>query len=134
VKSFSLSLRDVTRGETIDGVTSFVGEDETGSFGLLGGHARFMTSLVFGLARFRTGSGQWHYLAVPGALLYFADDVLQITTQRYLLDDDYGRVSGRLRDELLLEEKSLREVKASLRQMEDELFRRLWQLGREYAR
>jgi len=134
MKSFSLSLRDVNRGETIDGVTSFVGEDESGSFGLLSGHARFMTSLVFGLARFRTGSAQWHYLAVPGALLYFADDALHITTQRYLLDDDYERVSGRLRDELLKEEKSLREVKASLRKMEDELFRRLWQLGREYAR
>ena len=61
MKNFSLSLRDVTRGETIDGVSSFVGEDASGSFGLLGGHARFMTTLVFGLARFRTGPAQWHY-------------------------------------------------------------------------
>lgn len=133
MNSFTLNMRDAAGGERIDGVTSFVGEDATGSFGLLAGHARFMTSLVFGLARFRVGTAPWRYLAVPGALLYFADDVLEITTRRYLLDDDYQRMSSRLQAELLAEEETLAKIKTSLRQMEEELFRRLWQLGRETA-
>ncbi len=51
---------------------SFIGEDASGSFGLQAGHARFMTILEFGLARFRTAEADWQYLALPGALLYFA--------------------------------------------------------------
>ncbi len=131
MNTFSLSLRDVNGGETISDVTSFVGEDETGSFGLLPGHARFMTSLVFGLARFRCGDAPWRYLAMPGALLHFVDGVVQITTRRYLLDDDYERISGRVQAELVAEEQALAGIRTSLRQMEDELFRRLWELGRE---
>ncbi len=37
--------------ERIDDVSSFVGEDDSGSFGLLARHDRFMTVLDFGLAR-----------------------------------------------------------------------------------
>lgn len=134
MKAIVVSLRDVKGAETIPQVTSFVGEDASGSFGLLPGHGRFMTSLVFGLARFRSGDGPWRYLAVPGALLYFVDNLLQVTTRRYLLDDDYQRISGRLQAELLAEEQALHDTRASLRQMEEELLRRLWQSARDYPR
>ena len=56
MKGFSLLLRDANRFEHIAGVTSFVGEDASGSFGILPGHGRMMTSLVVGLARFRVGA------------------------------------------------------------------------------
>ena len=42
---FTLLLQDATRTTSIAGVTSFVGEDDSGSFGILAGHARMMTSL-----------------------------------------------------------------------------------------
>ena len=58
MNSFRIMLRDNSRSETIDGVVSFVAEDASGSFGLLAGHARIMTSLVFGLARFKTGGNE----------------------------------------------------------------------------
>ena len=62
---FVLNLFDATHEQRIIGVTSFVGEDSTGSFGIQSNHARFMTTLIFGLARFRLGADDWHYLALP---------------------------------------------------------------------
>jgi F-type H+-transporting ATPase subunit epsilon len=103
VKStFILRLQDATRAEEITGVASFVGEDASGSFGILAGHTRMLTALIIGLARFRIGDA-WRYLAVPGAVLYFQDNVLTLSTRRYLLDDDYMRISQSLQQQLLAE-------------------------------
>jgi F-type H+-transporting ATPase subunit epsilon len=130
---FSLRLQDATRVQEIPGVASFVGEDASGSFGILAGHARMMTVLVTGLARFRVGDGSWRYLAVPGALVYFLDDVLTLSTRRFLIADDYMRVSQALREQLLTEEETLRGTKESLHRMEEEVLKRLWSMGRSTA-
>ena len=128
--AFSLLLQDATRAEHVDGVSSFVGEDASGSFGILPGHARFMTTLVVGLARYRCGEQPWQYLALPGAVLYFNGDRLTLSTRRYLRDADYLRISAALAQQLLAEEENLRTVKDSLHQMEEELLRRLWEMNR----
>jgi F-type H+-transporting ATPase subunit epsilon len=130
MRTFRLMLYDATRRESFDDVVSFVGEDATGSFGILAGHARLMTSLLFGLARFRRADGTWHYLAFPGALLYFVNDELSVGTRRYLLDDDYERISVALQQQLLAEEEGLRVMKESLHRMEEELLRRMWEMNR----
>ena len=133
MNSFTLQLQDATHADSIAGVISFVGEDDSGSFGILAGHAHFITTLEMGLARFRTGDAGWRYLAVPGAVLHFRDGVLTLSTRRYLLDDDYDRISRTLRQQLLAEEARLQEMKQSLRRMEEEIFRRLWEIGRRSA-
>ncbi len=131
MKSFTLLLLDATRSEEIRNVTSFVGEDASGSFGILAGHARMMTSVVTGLARFRVGMDAWQYLAMPGGVLYFNDDVLSVSTRHYLLDDDYMRISQELQQQLLIEEEKLHTIKQSLHRMEEEVFKRLWEMGRK---
>jgi F-type H+-transporting ATPase subunit epsilon len=130
VRTFVLRLQDSRGHEQIDDVESFVGVDESGSFGLLAGHVRFMTSLVFGLARFRREARPWEYLALPGALVYFADDQLILSTRRYFRDSDYGRISGQLMDRLAAEEKELEAIQQSLQQLEGEMLKRLWEMGR----
>ena len=131
MRTFTLILNDATRIQRIEQLTSFVGEDATGSFGILAGHARMMTSLVFGLARFRSGEDAWQYLALPGAVLYFNDNELSLSTRRYLVDDDYERISIALHEQLLAEENELRELKKSLHHMEEEVLKRLWEIGHE---
>ena len=126
MKTFTIYLQDATQPQQIDGVTSFVGEDSSGSFGIQANHARFMTSLIIGMARFRVGEDKWHYLAVPGALLYFHDNALHLTSRHYLLADDYEQVSTALQQQLLREEEKLHETKASLNRMEEEVLKRLW--------
>jgi F-type H+-transporting ATPase subunit epsilon len=130
VNAFTLKLQDATRFEEINNVTSFVGEDVSGSFGILAGHARMMTTLIIGLARFRIGENDWQYLAVPGAVLYFHDNVLTLSTRRYVLDNDYMRISQTLKQQLLEEEENLYAMKKSLRNMEEEVLKRLWEMYR----
>jgi F-type H+-transporting ATPase subunit epsilon len=129
MSTLALVLLDDSGSTTIEGVSSFVGEDASGSFGILPGHARFITVLVAGLARFRRGS-EWSYLAMPGAALYFLDDVLTLGTRRYVLDTDYARITATLAQRLLAEERSLRELRQSLRLMEQQMRKKLWDLAR----
>jgi len=131
MKTFTLRLQDATQSEEVADVTSFVGEDVSGSFGILAGHGRMMTSLIIGLARFRIEKGAWQYLALPGAVLYFHDNLLTLSTRRYLLDDDYMRISQDLQEQLLTEEEKLHSMKDSLHHMEEELLKRLWEMGRK---
>jgi len=131
MSTFTLRLQDATRTEEFTGVTSFVGEDASGSFGILAGHDRLMTTLVIGLARFRINAQAWQYLALPGGVLYFHANVLTLSTRHYLLDDDYMRISQALDKQLLAEEEKLHTMKESLHRMEEEILKRLWTLSRE---
>jgi F-type H+-transporting ATPase subunit epsilon len=131
VRTFVLHLQDALHHERVDDVETFVGRDPSGSFGLLAGHERFMTTLVFGLARFRCAGGAWEYLAVPGALVYFCGDALVLNTRRFLRDTDYGRIGGLLVEQLAAEERELGSIRESLRRLEGEMLRRLWELGRK---
>ena len=130
MKSFTVQLLSARSAQRIDDVTGFVGEDASGSFGLLADHARFMTALRPGLARIRVGQQPWQYVAAPRALLYFVDNILTLTTRRYVIDSDYERISHTLQQELIAEERELRSVRRSLEAMEEHLLKRLWQLGR----
>ena len=128
MKTFSLIIQDATHVEKIDGVSSFVGEDLSGSFGILANHACMMTTLVMGLARYRTSSDTWQYLAQTGAVLYFKNNILTISTKHYFLDENYMRISSNLHQKLLAEEEELHSVKHSLQHMEEEILKHMWKL------
>lgn len=98
MNTFTLHLQGARQHDCIEGVESFVGEDASGSFGLCACHERCMTSLVFGLARYRCAYEEWQYLALPGALLYFVDKQLFVNARRYIQDSDYHRISEALTD------------------------------------
>ena len=130
MKTFTLLLQDATHAEKIEDVSSFVGEDISGSFGILADHTRMMTTLVMGLARYRIGEEPWQYLAQPGAVLYFQNNLLTITTRHYFRDQDYMRISSALQQKLLSEEEELQSVKHSLQHMEEEILKHMWELRR----
>ena len=130
MSGFSVHLQGATQYERLDDVVSFVGEDASGSFGLMKGHGRFVTTLVFGLARIRYADDRWDYLALPGAVAYFDKNQLTLSARRYLRGDDYMQISQALREELVQEEQELTEFKHSLEQMERAMMLRLWRIGR----
>jgi F-type H+-transporting ATPase subunit epsilon len=125
-----MHLQSATQYERIEQVTQFVGEDVSGSFGILAGHHRMMTSLMFGLARFRMEEDEWQFLALPGGVLYFVENELFLNTRRYLRGTDYVGIAKALEHQLRSEEVSLRDLKESLHRLEEEMFKRLWSLGR----
>jgi F-type H+-transporting ATPase subunit epsilon len=130
MSTFEIYLHSTRQSEQITGVESFVGEDGSGSFGLKAHHERFLTVLVFGLARFRRAGAGWEYLALPGGLLSFSGNRLTLGTRHYLRDSDYNRISQALTRELLEEEEVLAGLKDNLRRVEEAMLHRLLDLER----
>lgn len=129
--TFSIQLHSATQEQVIDQVASFVGEDETGCFGLMPGHQRIITTLIPGLARYRLAGQQWLFIACPGAVLYFRDNVLQLSTRRYVHGADFQSIRQALADDILAEEEKLHTLKQSLLRLEGEMLHRLWHLNQE---
>jgi F-type H+-transporting ATPase subunit epsilon len=128
---FMLHLQATTQYERIADVISLVAEDGSGRFGILSGHERLITTLLPGLARFRTSQqAAWQYLALPGCVLYFADNELFINTRRYLRGADHASLSAALEQQLLAEERELAQIRQSVHRLEEAVFKRLWQLKR----
>ena len=134
MRTFSLTLRDSEQVRTIEDAVSFVGEDSSGGFGLMAKHTPYMTLLSFGLARVRTADEKVHYLAVSGGVLDFVDNMLTIVALRIVMDDDYDRISHTLERVLAAESETLRDVRHSVRALEDQLLRRLWEQRHELGR
>ena len=68
---------------------------------------------------------------MPGAVLYFKDNLLSLSTRRYFIDTDYEQIIAALTNQLLAEEEALQEVRQSLAQLEQEVLKRMWKLGVE---
>jgi F-type H+-transporting ATPase subunit epsilon len=90
-----------------------------------------MTILVFGLARFRLGTEDWQYLALPGAVVYFNKNELTISTRHFLIDTDLERISTLLEQQLITEEENLRSTRESLHRMEQAMLKRMLTLKRK---
>jgi F-type H+-transporting ATPase subunit epsilon len=131
MNSFVMNLYDSTNELTIEDVSTFVGMDASGSFGIQAYHDRFMTTLVFGLARFRQQSEDWQYLALPGGVVYFKDNILTISTRHFLIDTDFDRISILLDQQLITEEDNLRATRLSLQRMEQAMLKRMLSLQRK---
>lgn len=126
MRTFAVELNSEDRSERIERAVAFVGSDGSGSFGILGGREPLATTLSWGLCSLRTtDDGARHYIAVPGGVLYFADDVLHICSRRFLRDDDPSSIVQRLAGEMHAEEVSTREMHLLLRDLDRELMRRL---------
>ena len=130
MNTFRARLLDTTHTEVFENATSFVGEDLSGSFGLLAGHEHFITCLIFGLARLQVEDGNWTYIAVPGGVLSFVDNLLTISARHVVTDQDYERITTILDEQLGAEEEQLRTMKHSLHSMEIELLKRLGETER----
>ena len=68
---------------------------------------------------------------MPGAILYFKNNQLRLSTRRFFLSEDYEQMSQVLRDTLTEEEQLLAEMKHKLHRLEEDVLRRIWELGRE---
>lgn len=131
MNAFVLHLCDAASHRTVEEVTSFVGVDASGSFGIQANHGRFMTTLEFGLARFRRHEDDWQYLALPGGVLYFNGNELTISTRHFLVDTDIERISKLLDKQLIAEEDNLRATRLSLHRMEQAIIKQMVALQRQ---
>ncbi|HTZ58380.1 MAG TPA: hypothetical protein VMB49_09805 [Acidobacteriaceae bacterium] len=128
MKTFQLRLMTMTRSETISGVVHFTGRDASGSFGIRANASRRITVLVFGLAHYQSDSGLLEYLALPGGLLYFLENELRIATTHFVRNPNLDEITAALDRDLRQKEAELREIKQSLRHLDEEILKRMYTL------
>jgi len=87
-------------------------EDDTGAFGILPGHADFLTALAVSVASWRDDRGAEHYVAVRGGMLEVRDgDTIAIATPEAVAGDDLHRLESQVLAKFrrqLVEEQSAR--------------------------
>ena len=129
--AFAIELYDDRHHTRLDPVIQFIGEDDSGWFGIQAHHQRFMTSLRTGLARLQHADGRWEYLAFPGALLRFEGNVLTLVTRRFWRHDDVERIRQVLGDNLQQEQQTSIQLRQSLAHMEENMLRRIQELQKQ---
>lgn len=68
-------------------------EDDTGAFGILRGHADFLTALAVSVVSWRDDAGGEHHIAVRGGMLaVHGGSTITIATREAVVDDDLQRL------------------------------------------
>jgi F-type H+-transporting ATPase subunit epsilon len=86
-------------------------DDETGAFGILPGHADFITILTVSVITWRNHRDEEHHVAVRGGLLTVRDgNLVEVATREAVGEDSLRRLGGavlaRFREEAQAEETS----------------------------
>ncbi|WP_226580725.1 F0F1 ATP synthase subunit epsilon [Acuticoccus sediminis] len=105
-------------------------EDETGSFGILHGHADFLTALTVGVVTWRGTDGARHHCAVQrGVFSVTGGTDVAVATREAVVADDLGRLEREVlatfaqrldeertarTDSLKLQMKAIRQIVANL--------------------
>jgi len=78
-----------------DGVLAVRAEDASGSFGVLPGHAEFLTSLAISVVSWQRGDGTRHYCAVRrGVFSVVGGQEVAIATREAVAGDDLGSLEA----------------------------------------
>jgi F-type H+-transporting ATPase subunit epsilon len=78
-----------------DDVAHLRAEDETGAFGILPGHADFLTALAVSVVSWRDRHGAEHHLAVRGGMLEVSGgNAITVATREAVADDDLHRLQA----------------------------------------
>ena len=94
-----------------EGVRHVCADDETGAFGILPGHADFITVLTASVITWRNQTNEEHYVAVRGGVLTVRDgDLVKVATREAVSEDTLRRLGGavlkRFREEAQAEKES----------------------------
>lgn len=79
----------------VDDVAHLRAEDETGAFGILPGHAGFLTALAVSVVTWRDRRGVEHHVAVRGGMLEVRDgDSIAVATREAVRSDDLHQLES----------------------------------------
>jgi F-type H+-transporting ATPase subunit epsilon len=130
MNTFQLHLMSTTQSDRVPDLVHFTGQDAAGSFGIMANAFRRISALVYGLAHFRRASGVVEYLAMPGGLLYFVDNELRIATTQYVRGTGLTEVSEALDRQLRREDEAIRDIRQSLRHLDEQMMKRIFEMKR----
>ncbi len=130
MKTLPVTLLDNESSSDLTGIVALSAEDASGSFTLLPGHMALLTILAPGLVRLRYESGALEFVGQPGSLLRVEAGKTTVTTRRLFRGEDAEAVLELMRRQLADEESRLLSTRATLKHMEDEVLRRIFEMDR----
>jgi len=128
---FALTLLDCHGERHFGQIRQFIGADNSGSFGIMAGHAHLLAILRFGLARFCDNSGVWYYLALPGGVVRFYQNKLTVTTVRFFLGNDREQICQQLAEQMAQLDSEIHAAHATMLEIEHTLLQRLAELSKQ---
>lgn len=98
----------------VNDVKAIRAEDPTGSFGVLPGHADFLTVLTTSVVSWRLSSGKEHFLVLRGGTMrVHGGNRVEIATRQAVDDDALSRLGPAVLDKLFQEEELVKEERVS---------------------
>jgi F-type H+-transporting ATPase subunit epsilon len=92
--------------------------DETGSFGILPGHADFLTVLPVSVLAWRDGSGAEHYAALRGGVFEVRDgQTVSVASPEAICGDDLARLENDVLEAFQRRQEEERAAHSSLERM-----------------
>jgi F-type H+-transporting ATPase subunit epsilon len=86
-------------------------EDETGSFGILPGHADFLTALTVSVVSWRNQADEEHQVAVRGGILtVHAGNLVEIAAREAIGEDTLAKLGPAVLEQLRRQEQSEKEA------------------------
>ncbi len=119
-----------------DGVVALRAQDETGAFGILPGHAPFLTALAASVVSWRDADEAEGHCAVRGGILTVRGhgQEIAIVTRQGFLGDDIAKLEATLREALAAAAERERAERVSTAQMQAAAIRRIIGLLRPGSR
>ncbi len=110
--------------EDADGIAHLRAEDETGAFGILPGHAPFLTTLPISVVTWRTADAAPRHLAVRGGVLTVGPGtpeapgtVIEIATRQAIREDDLAALERKVREVFLRDVEDEDRARTTARQL-----------------
>jgi F-type H+-transporting ATPase subunit epsilon len=99
--------------------------DASGGFGLLPGHADFLTALGTGIVSWRYADGSARYCAVRGGVLSVAKGTVSVATRDAILDDNLEHLEATALSVFRTRDESERQARSEDTQLELKALREL---------
>lgn len=131
MRTFRCILLDFSQQWQTEGAVSFIARDSSGSFGLQARHETCVTCLRPGLARLRILNEGWLYIAQPGTVVVFRENVLRLSTSQFILSREQDQLIARMEQAWQAADQGLRTTRTSYLQVEQALTRKLWEMNRQ---
>lgn len=107
-------------------IASLRGEDASGGFGILPGHADFVTVIDAGVLRWRKSTGHWHYCVVRGGIFTVSGGrEVHVACRDAVIGDDLPKLQAQVAESRHAREDAARRTRTQSARLHARAIRRL---------
>lgn len=129
--NFKLNIITPSHTQKVENISSFRGEDSSGSFGILPKHIEFLTILEPSISIVLIDEEE-EYFAFNGGILSFKKDILTITTKEFVQSKQISELQGIIKK--FSQEQQIKEsiFHLNMKNLETAFFKKIIELERGF--